>query len=242
MKKIKYSFILVFILFFNIKDLSYAQGDIGVGNLRNFYTKYDYIDLKGVTDKNLPIANQLEFSTGTNDLISESNNWDEISKFKGKKLDIFGIDYNGPCKSKYMYGGVTLSGQYLNSARKIPINLWVNGKHKTISTDKIATNKKLVTAQEIDVKLRRYLQEEYNIYGHNNTGKGKEYGYKSKFYSGFNKGKVLFHLNDEKSFSYDLFYTGDVLPVSFLKIYEDNKIIESEKFHLDVEISYVDSN
>ncbi|HAR4016140.1 TPA: exotoxin, partial [Staphylococcus aureus] len=24
--------------------------------------------------------------------------------------------------------------------------------------------------------------------------------------------------------------------------YEDNKIIESEKFHLDVEISYVDSN
>ncbi|HCD2304026.1 TPA: exotoxin, partial [Staphylococcus aureus] len=55
-------------------------------------------------------------------------------------------------------------------------------------------------------------------------------------------GKVLFHLNDEKSFSYDLFYTGDGLPVSFLKIYEDNKIIESEKFHLDVEISYVDSN
>lgn len=105
MKKIKYSFILVFILFFNIKDLSYAQGDIGVGNLRNFYTKYDYIDLKGVTDKNLPIANQLEFSTGTNDLISESNNWDEISKFKGKKMDIFGIDYNGPCKTKYMYGG-----------------------------------------------------------------------------------------------------------------------------------------
>ncbi|HDA8191653.1 TPA: staphylococcal enterotoxin type I, partial [Staphylococcus aureus] len=163
MKKFKYSFILVFILLFNIKDHTYAQGDIGVGNLRNFYTKHDYIDLKGVTDKNLPIANQLEFSTGTNDLISESNNWDEISKFKGKKLDIFGIDYNGPCKSKYMYGGATLSGQYLNSARKIPINLWVNGKHKTISTDKIATNKKLVTAQEIDVKLRRYLQEEYNI-------------------------------------------------------------------------------
>lgn len=51
MKKFKYSFILVFILLFNIKDLTYAQGDIGVGNLRNFYTKHDYIDLKGVTDK-----------------------------------------------------------------------------------------------------------------------------------------------------------------------------------------------
>ncbi|WP_113524911.1 exotoxin beta-grasp domain-containing protein [Staphylococcus aureus] len=237
MKKFKYSFILVFILLFNIKDLTYAQGDIGVGNLRNFYTKHDYIDLKGVTDKNLPIANQLEFSTGTNDLISESNNWDEISKFKGKKLDIFGIDYNGPCKSKYMYGGATLSGQYLNSARKIPINLWVNGKHKTISTDKIATNKKQVTAQEIDVKLRRYLQEEYNIYGHNKTNKGREYGNESKFNSGFDKGNVIFHLNNGTQFSYDLFYTGHGQPEDFLKVYNDNKTIDSENFHLDVDLS-----
>lgn len=91
-----------FYITFNIKDLTYAQGDIGVGNLRNFYTKHDYIDLKGVTDKSLPIANQLEFSTGTNDLISESNNWDEISKFKGKKLPgYFWRDYNGHMKSKY---------------------------------------------------------------------------------------------------------------------------------------------
>ena len=51
MKKFKYSFILVFILLLTLKDLTYAQGDIGVGNLRNFYTKHDYIDLKGVTDK-----------------------------------------------------------------------------------------------------------------------------------------------------------------------------------------------
>ncbi len=34
----------------------------------------------------------------------------------------------------------------------------------------------MVTAQEIDVKLRKYLQDEFNIYGHNDTGKGKEYG------------------------------------------------------------------
>ncbi|HHC9806600.1 TPA: exotoxin, partial [Staphylococcus aureus] len=32
MKKFKYSFIVVFILFFNVNDFSYAQGDIGVGN------------------------------------------------------------------------------------------------------------------------------------------------------------------------------------------------------------------
>lgn len=113
-----------------------------------------------------------------------------------------------------MFGGATLSGQYLNSARKILLifGLMANIKQFLLTKQQLI---KLVTAQEIDVKLRRYLQEEYNIYGHNNTGKGKEYGYKSKFYSGFNNGKVLFHLNNEKSFSYDLFYTGDGLPVSF---------------------------
>ncbi len=52
------------------------------------------------------------------------------------------------------------------------------------------------------------------------------------FYSGFNIGKVTFHLNNNDTFSYDLFYTGDDgLPKSFLKIYEDNKTVESEKFH-----------
>ncbi|MFG6128034.1 exotoxin, partial [Staphylococcus aureus] len=30
----------------------------------------------------------------------------------------------------------------------------------------------------------------------------------------------------------------DVLPKSFLKIYEDNKTVESGKFHLYVDISY----
>ena len=73
-------------------------------------------------------------------MISESNNWDEISKFKGKKLDILALIIM-VLVNLNMCRRATLSGQYLNSARKIPINLWVNGKHKTISTDKIATNK-----------------------------------------------------------------------------------------------------
>ncbi|ETO51347.1 hypothetical protein Y001_10650 [Staphylococcus aureus MUF256] len=48
--------------------------------------------------------------------------------------------------------------------------------------------------------------------------KEKKYGHKSKFYSGFNIGKVTFHLNNNDTFSYDLFYTGDDgLPKSFLK-------------------------
>ena len=59
------------------------------------------------------------------------------------------VCYSGYClKNKYIYGGVTLAGDYLEKSRCIPINLWV-GEHQTISTDKVSTNKKLVTAQEV---------------------------------------------------------------------------------------------
>ncbi|OFC57535.1 staphylococcal enterotoxin type V [Staphylococcus aureus] len=235
--------LIIVVLLFCYSQNHIATADVGVLNLRNYYGSYPIEDHQSINPENNHLSHQLVFSMDNSTITAEFKNVDDVKKFKNHAVDVYGLSYSGYClKNKYIYGGVTLAGDYLEKSRRIPINLWVNGKHKTISTDKIATNKKLVTAQEIDVKLRRYLQEEYNIYGHNNTGKGKEYGYKSKFYSGFNNGKVLFHLNNEKSFSYDLFYTGDGLPVSFLKIYEDNKIIESEKFHLDVEISYVDSN
>ncbi|HDA7819995.1 exotoxin beta-grasp domain-containing protein [Staphylococcus aureus] len=235
--------LIIVVLLFCYSQNHIATADVGVLNLRNYYGSYPIEDHQNINPDNNRLSHQLVFSKDNSTVTAEFKNVEDVKKFKNRAVDVYGLSYSGYClKNKYMYGGVTLAGDYLEKSRCIPINLWVNGNLKTISTDKIATNKKLVTAQEIDVKLRRYLQEEYNIYGHNNNGKGKEYGYKSKFYSGFNKGKVLFHLNDEKSFSYDLFYTGDGLPVSFLKIYEDNKIIESEKFHLDVEISYVDSN
>ncbi len=91
-----------------------------------------------------------------------------------------------------MYGGVTKSDNNLKQKRNIPINLSVNGENKTVVTERISTDKKMVTAQEIDVKLRKYLQDEYNIYGHNKTNKGKQYGTKSKFYSGFDTGTIVF--------------------------------------------------
>ncbi|HAR4955106.1 TPA: staphylococcal enterotoxin type K [Staphylococcus aureus] len=238
MKKL-ISILLINIIILGVSNSASAQGDIGIDNLRNFYTKKDFVDLKDVKDNDTPIANQLQFSNESYDLISESKDFNKFSNFKGKKLDVFGISYNGQCNTKYIYGGVTATNEYLDKSRNIPINIWINGNHKTISTNKVSTNKKFVAAREIDVKLRKYLQEEYNIYGHNGTKKGEEYGHKSKFYSGFNIGKVTFHLNNNDTFSYDLFYTGDDgLPKSFLKIYEDNKTVESEKFHLDVDISY----
>ncbi|PTH26405.1 exotoxin [Staphylococcus agnetis] len=210
--------------------------DIGVGNLRNFYTKYPHEEIKNKIDDGTPYTHQLFYEVNGNKLSPHFRDEQNVTKLKGKAVDIFGISYQSVGNTRYMYGGITLSGEYLSQSRNIPINLWIKGEHKTISTKRVSTNKKYVTAQEVDIKLRKYLQDEYNIYGHNNTGKGQEYGHKSKFYSGFNSGEVTFHLNSGENFKYELFYTGNGSPESFLKIYDDNKTIDSSSFHLDVTI------
>ncbi|ETO51346.1 hypothetical protein Y001_10645 [Staphylococcus aureus MUF256] len=50
-----------------------------------FYTKKDFINLKDVKDNDTPIANQLQFSNESYDLISESKDFNKFSNFKGKK-------------------------------------------------------------------------------------------------------------------------------------------------------------
>ncbi len=52
----------------------------------------------------------------------------------------------------------------------------------------------------------------------------------SKFYSGFDKGSVVFHMNDGSNFSYDLFYTGYGLPESFLKFTKIIKLLIQHNF------------
>lgn len=153
---------------------------------------------------------------GNSTVTAEFMNVEDVKKFKNRPVDVYGLSYSDYCPNQsYMYGGVILAGKYLEKSRRIPINLWVNGEHQTISTDRVSTNKKIVTAQEINTKLRGYLQEEYNICGFNDTNKGRNYDTKSKFSSGFNTGKISFHLNDGSSFSYDLFDTGTGQAESF---------------------------
>ncbi|HHO6516982.1 TPA: staphylococcal enterotoxin type 32 [Staphylococcus aureus] len=233
-------FLLFALFFFSIQSFyNTAKADAGVLNLRNFYGSYSFEDHKSIDTLNNPLTNELTFNMGNYQLNSEMQNDFDVAKFKGKKVDIFGISYKGVCGTNYMYGGVTKSDNNLKQKRNIPINLSVNGENKTVVTERISTDKKMVTVQEIDVKLRKYLQDEYNIYGHNKTNKGKQYGTKSKFYSGFDTGTIVFHMNDGNNFSYDLFDYGHGQPEDFLKIYKDNKTIDSEVFHLDVEISFL---
>ncbi len=87
-------------------------------------------------------SHQLEYIDGKYTLYSQFHNEYEAKRLKDHKVDIFGISYSGLCNTKYMYGGITLANQNLDKPRNIPINLWVNGKQNTISTDKVSTQKK----------------------------------------------------------------------------------------------------
>lgn len=85
MKKL-ISILLINIIILGVSNNASAQGDIGIDNLRNFYTKKDFVDLKDVKDNDTPIANQLQFSNESYDLISESKDFNKFSNFKEKNL------------------------------------------------------------------------------------------------------------------------------------------------------------
>ncbi len=48
------------------------------------------------------------------------------------------------------------------------------------------------------------------------------------------KGLIVFHTSKEPLVSYDLFNVIGQYPDKLLKIYQDNKIIESENMHIDI--------
>ncbi|WP_257009632.1 exotoxin, partial [Staphylococcus aureus] len=155
--------LIIVVLLFCYSENHIATADVGVLNLMNYYGSYPIESHQNINPDNNSFSHQLVFSKDNSAVTAEFKNVEDVKKFKNRAVDVYGLSYSGYClKNKYMYGGVTLAGDYLEKSRCIPINLWVNGNHKTISTDKVSTNKKIVTAQEIDTKLRRYLQEEYN--------------------------------------------------------------------------------
>ncbi len=42
--------------------------------------------------------------------------------------------------------------------------MWINGVQKEVSLDKVQTDKKNVTVQELDAQARRYLQKDLKLY------------------------------------------------------------------------------
>ena len=87
---------------------------------------------------------------------------------------------------------------------------WLSTKGFMITTDK-----KEPTIQELDLKTRKVIQNQYKIYN-SETGN-------------IQKGYMEFHSNSS-SFYYDLFNFKGKYSVDFLKFYNDNKTINSSNY------------
>ncbi|HDC9292901.1 TPA: staphylococcal enterotoxin type A [Staphylococcus aureus] len=164
-----------------------------------------------------------------NDLLVDFDSKDIVDKYKGKKVDLYGAYYGYQCaggtpnKTACMYGGVTLhDNNRLTEEKKVPINLWLDGKQNTVPLETVKTNKKNVTVQELDLQARRYLQEKYNLYN-SDVFDGK-----------VQRGLIVFHTSTEPSVNYDLFGAQGQNSNTLLRIYRDNKTINSENMHIDI--------
>ncbi|MGV1143092.1 exotoxin OB-fold domain-containing protein [Staphylococcus aureus] len=104
------------------------------------------------------------------DLLINFNSKEMAQRFKSKNVDVYAIRYSINCYGGEMnrfactYGGVAAhEGNKLKERKKIPINLWINGVQKEVSLDKVQTDKKNVTVQELDAQARRDLQKDLKI-------------------------------------------------------------------------------
>ncbi|HAR5802265.1 TPA: exotoxin [Staphylococcus pseudintermedius] len=164
-----------------------------------------------------------------NDLLVQFISKEDASKYKGKKIDLYGSHYGYSCfggkphKTACMYGGVTLhDNNKLDEEKKIPVNLWLDGKQTSVPLDTVRTYKKEVTVQELDLKARHYLHEKYNLYNPDAFG-GK-----------IQRGLIVFETSRKHSASYDLYAAEGKGADTILRIYQDNKTISSENIHIDI--------
>lgn len=89
----------------------------------------------------------------------------------------------------------------------------------------IPTNKKNITAQEIDYKVRNYLLKHKNLYEFNS--------------SPYETGYIKFIEGSGHSFWYDLMPESGkkFYPTKYLLIYNDNKTVESKSINVEVHLT-----
>ncbi|HAY1815152.1 TPA: staphylococcal enterotoxin type B [Staphylococcus aureus] len=166
----------------------------------------------------------------------EFKNKDLADKYKDKYVDVFGANYYYQCyfskktndinshqtdkRKTCMYGGVTEhNGNQLDKYRSITVRVFEDGKN-LLSFD-VQTNKKKVTAQELDYLTRHYLVKNKKLYEFNN--------------SPYETGYIKF-IESENSFWYDMMPApGDKFDQSkYLMMYNDNKLVDSKDVKIEV--------
>ncbi|HGO2700092.1 TPA: staphylococcal enterotoxin type H [Staphylococcus aureus] len=174
-------------------------------------------------EKDLIFRNQ---GDSGNDLRVKFATADLAQKFKNKNVDIYGASFYYKCEkiseniSECLYGGTTLNSEKLAQERVIGANVWVDGIQK--ETELIRTNKKNVTLQELDIKIRKILSDKYKIY------------YKD---SEISKGLIEFDMKTPRDYSFDIYDLKGENDYEIDKIYEDNKALKSDDIsHIDVNL------
>ncbi len=77
---------------------------------------YPIEDHQNINPDNNRLSHQLVFSKDNSTVTAEFKNVEDVKKFKNRAVDVYGLSYSGYClKNKYMYGGVTLAGDYFRS-------------------------------------------------------------------------------------------------------------------------------
>ncbi|HGO3123455.1 TPA: staphylococcal enterotoxin type U, partial [Staphylococcus aureus] len=179
---------------------------------------------------------------GSKILKTEFNNKSLSDKYKNKNVDLFGTNYYNQCyfsadnmelndgrliEKTCMYGGVTEhdgnqidKNNLTDNSHNILIKVYENERN-TLSFD-ISTNKKNITAQEIDYKVRNYLLKHKNLYEFNS--------------SPYETGYIKFIEGNSHSFWYDMMpESGEKFyPTKYLLIYNDNKTVESKFINVEV--------
>ncbi|WP_233649103.1 exotoxin OB-fold domain-containing protein [Staphylococcus hyicus] len=199
-------------------------------NIKSVYSnKSSFLDIKNRTNSTQLLSNDLIFNDfkieewNKNSLKAEFNSSDITKNFKSKNVDIFGAYYGANCVGEVgkntacIYGGITLHEKSEGQKHNIGVNVLKNNIQQKGFV--ISTSKKEPTAQELDLKTRNILQDQYKLYN-SETGD-------------IQRGYIQFH-SDTSNVYYDLFDFNGKYSSDFLKFYGDNKLINTKNLHIDV--------
>ncbi|QHW37795.1 exotoxin [Staphylococcus ursi] len=215
-----------------------------MGNMRYLYED-DFISDQNVKSIDSFLAHDLIFNiknpkSQSNQLVKTEFLSKELAgKYRNQHVDIFGTNYYARCyysaqekdnnetKNKTcMYGGLTdYKGNHFdnNESQSVVIQVYEDNRH-TLSFD-IQTDKKLVTAQELDVKARNFLVKKLKLYDDRS--------------SPYETGYIKFIEYNGDSFWYDMMPPpGNSFDQSkYLMIYADNKTVDSKSVKIEVHLT-----
>ncbi|WP_054194593.1 staphylococcal enterotoxin type C3 [Staphylococcus aureus] len=215
-----------------------------MGNMKYLYDDH-YVSATKVKSVDKFLAHDLIYNISDKKLKNydkvktELLNEDLAKKYKDEIVDVYGSNYYVNCyfSSKdnvgkvtggktCMYGGITKhEGNHFDNGnlQNVLVRVYEN-KRNTISFE-VQTDKKSVTAQELDIKARNFLINKKNLYEFNS--------------SPYETGYIKFIENNGNTFWYDMMPApGDKFDQSkYLMMYNDNKTVDSKSVKIEVHLT-----